>query len=112
MKTKSRWVSGRLSSVLLALPLLGMTMPVFAAAPPAEDSVTVISNPATVATTAADYGIPTTYDGQSLTGITEVTRAASASTSGISSDATPEWFWQSDEIRDVKFEEIQVDSTR
>jgi len=110
MKTKSRWVSYHLASALLALPVLGMTVPAFAAAPPAEDSVTVISNPATVATTAAEYGIPTTYDGQSLTGITEVMRAASVSTSGISSDATPEWFWQSDEIRDVHWEEIQVGS--
>jgi len=33
MKTKSPWVSWRLASALLALPLLGMTVPAFAAAP-------------------------------------------------------------------------------
>jgi len=88
-----------------------MTVPAFAAAPSAPDSVTVISDPAAVSATAAEYGIPTTYDGQSLTGITEVTSATSSSTSGISSDATPEWFWQSDEVRDVQFEGIEVGGT-
>jgi len=42
MKTKSRWISWRLVSALLALPLLGMTVPAFAAAPPAV-SVSAIS---------------------------------------------------------------------
>jgi hypothetical protein len=98
MKTKSRWISWRLASVLLALPLLGMTVPAFAAAPPTSDSVTIISNPATVAATAAEYGIPTAYDGQSLVGITEV---SDAPTVGMSSTAEPEWFWQSDEVRNV-----------
>jgi len=46
MKTKSRWVSWRMASALLALSLLGMTVPAFAAAPPAVNQmVTTPSSP-------------------------------------------------------------------
>jgi len=102
MKTKSLWVSWHLASALLALPLLGMTVPAFAAAPPATDSVTVISNPAAVAVAAAALGIPTMYDGGTLTGITEVTNSAAVVPNGVSSGPQPDWPWQSPEVRDVQ----------
>jgi hypothetical protein len=74
-----------MASALLTFPLLGMTAPAFAAAPPAGgDSVTVISNPATIA------------------GTTEVASPTLSSVSETSNSAMPEWFWQSDKIQDVQ----------
>ncbi len=102
MKTKSRWVSWRMASALLAVPLLGMTTSAFAATAPTPDSVTVISNPTAVAAAAAEYGIPTTYDGQSLTGIMEVIDSSDGLAGGISTDTTPDYPWQSPEVRDVQ----------
>lgn len=106
MKTKSRWISWRMASAVLALPLLAMTTTAFAAAPPVT-----ISNPATVAAIAAEYGIPTTYDGESLVGITEVDTTTPASISTASSVASPDWFYQSDEVCDVQFEGLEVGGT-
>jgi len=65
MKTKSRWVSWRMASALLALPLLSMTVPVFAAAPPA--SVSIVAPSMASGSTPITIAVPSTAAASSLT---------------------------------------------
>jgi len=65
MKTKLRWVSWRMASALLALPLLSMTVPVFAAAPPA--SVSIVAPPMASGSTPITIAVPSTAAASSLT---------------------------------------------
>lgn len=99
----------KLAATAMALPMLVLGASTFAASRPATStsstastaSVTNISDPQTFA---SQHGIPLTHNGQPLIGLKVVTPASITAPSTGNGIATPDWPWNSPEIRDVVYD--------